>query len=279
MISPVAGKLAAPASTCSPSTTATSDPQNGTPRTNDFVPSMGSITQRRPLVPARSPNSSPRTPSDGKRARDPPARRLLGSSVSHSHRRAVALPFDRDIRAIMRERHGPGEFRALLRPLAATTGRFGRVMRPSGLGCSLRASHASTRTTVATPSCRMPATSAASAPAPRDHVAEVRRAARPAARDDRHGDGLRHGPRQLQVVAGAGAITVDAREEDLARAPRDALARPLDRVEFRAHACAGRVHTPGITFAPGVDARDDALRPKRSRPLGQDRRAVAPPRN
>src|SRR5579871_4627952 len=41
IVSCVAGKLAAPASTRSPSSTATSDPQSGTPRTNDLVPSIG----------------------------------------------------------------------------------------------------------------------------------------------------------------------------------------------------------------------------------------------
>ena len=40
----------------------------GTRRAKAEVPSMGSITQRRPVVPGVSSSSSPVTPSSGKRA-------------------------------------------------------------------------------------------------------------------------------------------------------------------------------------------------------------------
>src|SRR3954468_7718019 len=64
--SPTAGKYAAPASTFSPSQSATSDPHSGVPRTNVFVPAMGSMIHRR-FAPGRSsPNSSPSKPSSGK---------------------------------------------------------------------------------------------------------------------------------------------------------------------------------------------------------------------
>src|SRR5258705_3598807 len=56
--SSMAGKYAAPASTVSPSQSATSEPQSGVPRTNDLVPSLGSMIQQR-RAPARSaPHSS-----------------------------------------------------------------------------------------------------------------------------------------------------------------------------------------------------------------------------
>ncbi len=42
--------------------------QMGTWRMNDLVPSIGSMTQRKPLVPGWSPNSSPRNPSCGNAA-------------------------------------------------------------------------------------------------------------------------------------------------------------------------------------------------------------------
>ena len=77
--SSTAGKYAAPASTRSPSHSATSEPHSGTPRTNVFVPSIGSMIQRRAAPGRSSPNSSPRMPSCGEAAlrstRAPPAPR------------------------------------------------------------------------------------------------------------------------------------------------------------------------------------------------------------
>ena len=107
-----------------------------------------------------------------------------------------------------------------------------------------------------------------------DDVTYVRRRSRAAARNDGHAHRVRHGPRQFQIVARPCAIAVDAGEQDLARAPRHALPRPLDRVEFRAHAGAGRVHAPGISLAPRIDARDDALRAEPVCALGHDLRTL-----
>jgi hypothetical protein len=44
-------------------------PNSGTPAANEMVPSIGSITQRKPLVPSCAPCSSPSSPSSGKSAR------------------------------------------------------------------------------------------------------------------------------------------------------------------------------------------------------------------
>ena len=52
----------------------------------------------------------------------------------------------------------------------------------------------------------------------------------PARGDDRDRDGLGDRAGQLEVVPVAGAVPVHAREQDLARAPVDGLARPRDRV-------------------------------------------------
>ena len=64
--SPTGGKYAAPASTVSSSATAISVPHSGTPRTKLFVPSIGSMIQRRRASGRSTPNSSPSTPSPGK---------------------------------------------------------------------------------------------------------------------------------------------------------------------------------------------------------------------
>src|ERR1019366_3331434 len=77
-----------------------------------------------------------------------------------------------------------------------------------------------------------------------------------------------------QIVTRARAFLVDTREQDLARAPRDAFARPVDGVEFRAHTSARRVHPPGISVTLRVDTRDDALRAETARTLGHDLRPL-----
>ena len=60
---------------------------------NDLVPSIGSRIQRKPLVPGRSENSSPRMPSWGKRRGDP-LRSFFGPAIGGGDRRVVALQFD-----------------------------------------------------------------------------------------------------------------------------------------------------------------------------------------
>ena len=94
------------------------------------------------------------------------------------------------------------------------------------------------------------AISAASAPAC-ERLGQVGGVAGAAGGDHGHGDGVGDGAGQLEVVAGAGAVGVDRREQDLAGAALDRLPRPLDRVET-------------ARVAPGV--RDDlARRGRRSR--------------
>src|SRR5690606_1785233 len=68
---------------------------------------------------------------------------------------------------------------------------------------------------------------------------------------DRHR--IRHGAHQRDVVALAGAVGVDAVEQDLAGAQLDATPRPLDRVHARAPPAAVRRHLPGVAGAPRVD--------------------------
>ncbi len=60
-----AGRPQTPATDSPSNSSPISVPKSGTRATNDFVPSTGSRTHRYPLVPARSPNSSPRMPSSG----------------------------------------------------------------------------------------------------------------------------------------------------------------------------------------------------------------------
>ena len=66
IVSPSAGKAAAPAVTSSPSTIATNVAQSGTPRMKLLVPSIGSMIQRRCASGRTVPSSSPRMPSAGK---------------------------------------------------------------------------------------------------------------------------------------------------------------------------------------------------------------------
>ena len=94
--------------------------------------------------------------------------------------------------------------------------------------------------------------------------AEVLERADPAARDDRHVDRLADRAQQIEVVADLRAVAVHRREQDLARAERARVHRPLDRVELRAgpaavgHDLPARARVVGVAAAR-VDRHDDAL--------------------
>src|SRR3984893_12686009 len=80
--------------------------------------------------------------------------------------------------------------------------------------------------------------------------------------DDRHRDRVRHGARQLEIVAVARAVAILAREEDLACSEFLDLSRPLDGVAAGGAAATVGVDTPaerlsGLTF--GIDSHDDTL--------------------
>ena len=89
--------------------------------------------------------------------------------------------------------------------------------------------------------------------------------AHPAAGDDRHVDRIRDRPRQLEVEARPRAVAVHRREQDLARAERNHLARILHRVDSgRLAAAMGEDLQPlPLAVQPDtlrVDGDDDALR-------------------
>jgi hypothetical protein len=60
---------------------------------NDCVPSIGSMIQRRPLVPLVSPSSSPSTTVGGERGAERAAEALLRAAVGDRDRAAVGLRF------------------------------------------------------------------------------------------------------------------------------------------------------------------------------------------
>jgi hypothetical protein len=66
--SPVQGWSTMPSTGPSPASSPISTPHEGAPARKARVPSIGSRTQVRPDRPATGPNSSPRTPSSGRRA-------------------------------------------------------------------------------------------------------------------------------------------------------------------------------------------------------------------
>jgi hypothetical protein len=94
---------------------------------------------------------------------------------------------------------------------------------------------------------------------------EVRQRARAAAGDHRDGDRGAHGPDQLQVEAGGGAVRVHRVQQDLTRAELNGPRRPLHRVDPGAGPAAvgGHLEPAGRTGgAAGVHGQHDALRPE-----------------
>src|SRR6185503_7229074 len=79
-----------------------------------------------------------------------------------------------------------------------------------------------------------------------------------------HGDthAISHGAGEVDIIPRPGAVSIDAREEDLAGTAFDALLRPVDGVQGRRLTTPAHIHLPAIVRdAPlRVDAGDDALR-------------------
>ena len=111
---------------------------------------------------------------------------------------------------------------------------------------------------------------------------EVLERARAAGGDHRHADGLGDRARELEVVAVVRPVAVHARQQDLARAALDALARPRDDVDAGG-ACARRRRRPpsrsrrSALRAFGVDRQHDALRAEHVGRARRSARAARPP--
>jgi hypothetical protein len=79
---------------------------------------------------------------------------------------------------------------------------------------------------------------------------------------------------EIEVVASASAIAIDARDEQLAGATLDALACPAHRIERRGRPAASRIYAPTVAITFGIDARDDALRAESLGALRQNLRRL-----
>src|SRR5574338_328449 len=99
-------------------------------------------------------------------------------------------------------------------------------------------------------------------------------ASRPAGSDHRHIDAIGDRARELDVVAGASPITIDAREEDLTGAAAYALRRPRHRVATGAATTSMGVDLPPLAPSLRVDTRDHALGAEQRRGLGQPLRTL-----
>src|SRR5690606_19063543 len=112
-----------------------------------------------------------------------------------------------------------------------------------------------------------------------ERIADVGGRARTSAGHDRHADRLDDARGQVEVVAAAAAVAVDARDENLARAELRAAAGPRDGIELGGAATAVGEHAvPGSGLAAPlllearVDAGDDALPPEALGGLGEQLR-------
>ena len=92
--------------------------------------------------------------------------------------------------------------------------------------------------------------------------------------DDRDADGRRGGAKQVEIVAGAGAIPVHGREQDLARAERLQLAHPRDGLARRRLPAAVHHHGELPVDPLHIDRGDDALAAEALR-QPRDQRRVA----
>src|SRR5262249_38591778 len=104
-----------------------------------------------------------------------------------------------------------------------------------------------------------------------DAVSVVRVVAHAAAGDDRDAGGRGHRSDQIEIVPGAGAVTIDTLEEDFPGSEAGGLHRPVGRL------AAGRLSSavdhdlvPAIFSEAGVDTDDDRLCAEQARtPLDQ----------
>src|SRR5688500_19817413 len=88
----------------------------------------------------------------------------------------------------------------------------------------------------------------------------MRCVARAARRDDWNVHRPRDRAGELDVVADALPIPIDAREQDLAGAELFAAARPVYGVERGVAAATVRYDSPSVSRAARIDARDNTLR-------------------
>ena len=147
--------------------------------------------------------------------------------------------------------------------------------RPQGHRTGTPSSRSSSRSDASRSgsSCRIDASSAACATP--SAVGDVLGVAGAAGGDHRQVDRLRDRRRQLEVVAGARAVGVDRREQDLARAAFLGLARPLDRAAAGLGRAGPRAHAALL----GVDRDDDRLRAEPRGELGHELRAARAPQS
>src|SRR3569623_1353291 len=75
--------------------------------------------------------------------------------------------------------------------------------------------------------------------------------------------------RELQVITGASAIAIDAREENLTGAMRHTRARPFHGIELGARATPSGVYSPVLAVPFRIDARNDTLRAESRCRLGE----------
>ena len=111
-----------------------------------------------------------------------------------------------------------------------------------------------------------------------DALGKMLERAHAAARDDGDRHGARNRTGERQVEPGLGAVAVHAREQDLARTAARGLLGPLNGIDARGVAPAGRVDLPfvgarlaGLAHALGVDGADHSLAAERRGRLRYER--------
>ena len=152
------------------------------------------------------------------------------------------------------------------RPVAASCTIAGRSVHRSGTPSSRSSSRSDVSRSGS--SCRIEASSAACATS--SASATCSRVAGAARGDHRQVDRVGDRRGQLEVVAGARAVGVDRRQQDLARAAAFGLARPVDG----AAAGLGRARPRAHASLLGVDRDDDRLRAESRGELGHELRAL-----
>src|SRR5262249_60851992 len=99
-------------------------------------------------------------------------------------------------------------------------------------------------------------------------LSQVLQRAGPTRGDDGHGDGLRDGAGEIEIVAVSGSVLVHARQENFPRPEILHFPGPREGVEAGRPPAAMRVDTPSQAIARGlalgVDRDDDALAAERA---------------
>ena len=128
------------------------------------------------------------------------------------------------------------------------------------MGTPRRASVALSSPMSRSPKWKSDAASAASAPASKG-VCEVLRSTGAAGSDQGNVDGRPHGAHEREIETGPRAVSIDAREQDLARTERRRFASPRDRFPPGRRTTAVDQHVPSFAVlpAPCIDREDHAL--------------------